>query len=193
MQKTLSMQTTAEYPDIGAVRFVRSTRAKYLRITVSADVPVRVTVPRRTGFEEARRFLDSKRKWVQQQLAKLRQRQTAVQDEIVLSDEALYAAQEKLVRRLEELADRHGYRYGRVTIRCQKTKWGSCSGQNNINLNVNLVFLPEHLRDYVLLHELVHTKHKNHGPRFWNELERRCEGRAKQYRHELRQYVIRPL
>jgi predicted metal-dependent hydrolase len=79
-------------------------------------------------------------------------------------------ARKVIVERLDELARRHGFSYNKVFVRNQKTRWGSCSGANNINLNVNLIRLPAELRDYTLLHELVHTRIKDHGPRFWEEL-----------------------
>ena len=71
-----------------------------------------------------------------------------------------------------ELAKQYGYIFNRVFIRQQKTRWGSCSAKNNINLNLKLVLLPTRLMDYVIMHELVHTRHKNHGPLFWKELDK---------------------
>ncbi len=79
-------------------------------------------------------------------------------------------AREILIAKLDELATRHGFTYNRVFIRNQKTRWGSCSSKNNINLNLKLILLPEGLRDFVILHELVHTKLKSHDTRFWEEL-----------------------
>ena len=80
-------------------------------------------------------------------------------------------ARKILCRRIGELAQLHNFRYNRVSIRKQKTRWGSCSSKDNINLNMNLLHLPSELMDYILLHELVHTRVKNHSRDFWNELE----------------------
>ena len=77
-----------------------------------------------------------------------------------------------LPKRLKELADKNGFRYENVSIKNTKTRWGSCSSTNNINLNLHLMGVPEHLLDYVLLHELVHTVVKNHGEKFWLMLEK---------------------
>ena len=88
---------------------------------------------------------------------------------------------------VEELAEKYGLTYNRVTIRCQKTRWGSCSARNNLNLNAKLTRLPGHLMDYVLIHELVHTRHKNHGREFWNAMNR-IVGDAKLRRRELSRY-----
>lgn len=72
-----------------------------------------------------------------------------------------------LVPRLEELANRHGFQYQGVGIRAQRTRWGSCSAKGRLNLNACLLFLPEKLTRYILLHELCHTRQMNHGEGFW--------------------------
>jgi len=92
-----------------------------------------------------------------------------------------------LVERLNELARKHDFTYNRVFVKNQKTLWGSCSSANNINLNANLVRLPGELRDYVIVHELVHTRHKNHGKIFWKALNR-IVGDGKRLQRQLRQY-----
>jgi predicted metal-dependent hydrolase len=87
---------------------------------------------------------------------------------------------EKIITRLTELARQHGFSYRKVTIRNQRTRWGSCSAKNNISLNIKLVALPAELFDYVILHELVHTRIHNHSSRFWQELNKYVEdGKAK--------------
>ena len=88
-------------------------------------------------------------------------------------------AKEYLPQRVEELANLHGFRFKRVSIKNAKTRWGSCSYDNNINLNIHLMRLPQHLIDYVILHELSHTVEKNHGPKFWTLLEKVCENARK--------------
>jgi len=81
-------------------------------------------------------------------------------------------AKRKLSRRLKYLADKHGFTYNRAFIRNQRTRWGSCSQKNDISLNMKLVRLPDELMDYVILHELAHTRCKNHSSEFWAELDR---------------------
>jgi predicted metal-dependent hydrolase len=98
-----------------------------------------------------------------------------------------YEAKIYLPKRLQELAEKHGFRYQDVTIKNTKTRWGSCSGVNNINLNLHLMRLPDPLIDYVLLHELVHTVEKNHGPGFWRKLEQ-CYPGARQADREMQKY-----
>ncbi|MGQ1947405.1 M48 family metallopeptidase [Geofilum sp. OHC36d9] len=93
-----------------------------------------------------------------------------------------------LVPRLAELARQFGFSYNRVFIKNLKSRWGSCSSVNNINLNLHLMRLPESLSDYVLLHELCHTVEKNHGPDFWRLLDRCTNGCARQKAREMKSY-----
>lgn len=83
-------------------------------------------------------------------------------------------AKKHLPKRTAELAEEFGFRYTKVSVRNAGTRWGSCSGVNNISLNIHLMMLPDELIDYVILHELTHTVHKNHGPGFWSHLEKVC-------------------
>lgn len=75
-------------------------------------------------------------------------------------------AKQHIPDRLKTLAKQHGFKYAKLTLRNNKTNWGSCSGQGNISLNIQLMRLPEPHIDYVILHELCHTVHHNHGPKF---------------------------
>jgi predicted metal-dependent hydrolase len=107
------------------------------------------------------------------------------------SDETLRKeARAYLPAELRRLAETHGFRYNRLAIRKSRTRWGSCSSKKNINLSLFLMILPPHLIEYVLLHELCHTVEMNHGPRFWELLNRYTDGRAKALQKELRGYHI---
>ena len=91
-----------------------------------------------------------------------------------------------LPSRLEMIASRHGFHYTGVTIRNTKTRWGSCSSKKRINLSSLLMQLPDHLIDYVLLHELCHTIEMNHSERFWALMDKVTNGNAQKLRKELR-------
>ena len=98
-------------------------------------------------------------------------------------------ARDYLPGRVAAFARLHGYSYRQVFLKNLKTRWGSCSSAGNINLNIRLMELPEHLIDYVILHELAHTRHKNHGPAFWTELDK-TTGNARKLDRELNKYHI---
>ena len=143
-------------------------------------------MPRRGNLHQAKEFLLSKTSWIQKHLRKIDQ--NANLHEIPdLKNIDLEKARAYLFNRLNYFSEKYNFSYNRAVFRRQKTKWGSCSGRNNINLNINLVTLPQQLQDYVLLHELVHTKHKNHGKVFWAEMDRLI-GDARQLRKEMRKY-----
>lgn len=104
-----------------------------------------------------------------------------------ITDVMRWEAKIYLPKRLKELADKHGFKYQNVTIKNASTRWGSCSSTNNINLNLHLMRIPEHLADYVIMHELVHTVVKNHGEKFWLLLEQ-VYPNAKKADREMKKY-----
>ena len=169
----------------------RSTRAKNLNITVKPFKGIRVAVPHGLSFKKAEQIARSKTAWLKKHLCriqKLEKEYEAIPEvEIDRKD-----ARKILVARLEAIARKHDYKYNKVSIRNQKTRWGSCSCTNNISLNIKLTVLPDELRDFIILHELVHTKVKNHGSRFWAELSR-AEPRARELAKQVRHHNIRLL
>ncbi len=98
-------------------------------------------------------------------------------------------ALEYIPEHLKQLALKYGFTYRKLSLKNQKTLWGSCSSSNNINININIMRLPQHLLDYILVHELTHTVHKNHSLNFWNALDQ-CIGNGKALSKELRNYRI---
>ncbi len=184
---------TIHIKDIGEVRLERSRRARRIIITVKPGRGVRVAVPRRTSFKNALEFVQTKKSWIMKHLAKIqtyeRQKQ-AFEDNFRSIDKA--AAKKTIISRLNQLAAQHRLTYNKVSIRNQRTRWGSCSAKGNISLNIKLVALPQELADYVILHELTHTRVHNHGKKFWQELEKYTEnGKAKAKR--LVEYGLRIL
>ncbi len=97
-----------------------------------------------------------------------------------------FEAKKILPPRINELALKHGFQVNKITIRNNKRNWGSCSSKNNISLNLQLMKLPDDLIDYVLLHELVHTKIKNHGPQFWAKLDELTNFKARELSNQVR-------
>ena len=114
-----------------------------------------------------------------------RRRRKAVPDKALRAE-----AKAWLIPRLKELADKHGFTYNKVFIKNNVSNWGSCSVKGNINLNMQLMRLPEELRDYVILHELCHLRQLNHGEEFHKLLNSLCGGREKELRRQLRSWHI---
>ena len=97
-------------------------------------------------------------------------------------------AKKTFPERVSQLSLKYGFKYNKLFIKNLKSRWGSCSAVNNINLNLQLVRLPDYLCDYVILHELCHTKEKNHGQNFWNLLNNCTNNKAKILAKEIRGY-----
>jgi len=150
--------------------FVRHRRARRYLLRVEPDGRVRVTIPRGGSRREADAFASRHLVWIAAQL-------TRVQPPAVAPDaqRAWRArAREVLPARLYELAERHGCAVAAVRIRSQKTRWGSCGRNGHISLNWRLMLMPEWVRDYVLIHELMHLKRMDHSPKFWRHVEAAC-------------------
>jgi predicted metal-dependent hydrolase len=128
---------------------------------------VSITVPYIVPYMAAEAFFKLKRQWVIETMARQKDKFKYVQpvsrDEI---EQLRKKAKAELPSRLDELAARYGFAYNKVAIKHNATNWGSCSARNNINLNLNIVRLPEALQDYILLHELCHLRHHDHGHGF---------------------------
>ncbi len=107
----------------------------------------------------------------------------------ILQKALRHEAHRLLPERLQQLACKHGFLYKSLKINSSKGRWGSCSSKQNINLSLSLMLLPWHLIDYVLLHELCHTKEMNHGENFWALMDQVTEGKARVLRAELRKYT----
>ena len=154
-------------PQIGDVLFNRSVRSRSISIKVHPTKGVTVTFPYIVPYAAARAFYQMRRDWVLDTMARQKEKYKDVHIPSADEIEALRRkAKAELPPRLSQLAVRYGFMYNRVTIKHNATNWGSCSARSNINLNLNIVRLPKVLQDYVLLHELCHLRHQDHGHGF---------------------------
>lgn len=161
-----------------------------MSIVVTTSGDVRITLPYRGTVRQAEDFLREKSDWIaarrlRASLIRLRHRQ-------LIGDgppPSRKTAEEILRGRLDHLARKYGFPLNKVAIRNQKRRWGSCSANNNISINEKLARLPDRLIDFVLLHELVHTRVKNHSKDFWLELGKYVDT-VGALRRELRQYRL---
>ena len=173
---------------IGKIRFERSRKAKRINISVRPFKGVRVAVPYRVSYDKAKIFANSRKKWILKNMNKISEMERNYKFlSLYFNNIDQQQAGKILAQKLEKWAKKHGFIYNRLFIRNQKTRWGSCSPKNNISLNMKLVRLPERLMDYVILHELVHTRVKNHGLRFYIEMDRLVSNR-KSLDQELKDY-----
>lgn len=234
-------ERTIHFEGIGDILFRNSSRARHLNISVRPFQSVRVSIPTGMSYNSAIRFVNGKRLWIQQHLAKMKEfeKQQTMFDEnssyctkhhkLYLSkadrknisvrisrgkinviypteinsdskevqtairkgiERALKVeAKQFLPDKIKHLAVKFKFNYNKLTLKNIKSRWGSCSMKNNINLSVHLMRLPDHLIDYVILHELVHTVHHNHSKCFWAMLDK-VSGGAKVLDKELRKHRI---
>ncbi len=154
---------------------VRSKR-RTIAIEIKPDGSVLVRAPYWALNAEIRLFVRAKSAWIEEHVRKVQKR--AAESQLAgqpLSEDELKdlrkAAKKDLPARAERFAEQMSVGYGQLAIRCQKTRWGSCSAKGNINLNLLLMLCPEDVRDYVVVHELSHLKEMNHSKRFWSVVE----------------------
>ena len=179
-----------EFNEIGKVDFRINNRAKYLRIHIKPFKGIFVTIPRGISQCKAENFVLSKKEWIKKHLKKVREfEKNVTENRTKIKPVDRNKAKIFLINKLEELTDKFNFSYNKVSIRNQKTRWGSCSSKNNISLNCNLINLPGKLINYVLLHELVHTRVKNHGADFWQEMGKYLED-PRALNKELREYRL---
>ena len=159
------------------VTIIRSNR-KTVAIQVNSDLSVTVRAPRSASEKDIEEILKKKEAWISKHIEKMKKTKERFEAEptekltrekvIALAEEALKV----IPARVEYFARVIGVTYGKITIRNQKTRWGSCSSKGNLNFNCLLMLAPPEVLDYVVVHELCHRKQMNHSKAFWSEVEK---------------------
>ena len=181
----------ADEPEEGLIpcEVVRSSR-KTIAIQITAEGRLVLRIPRRASVQAAMRFAEEHRDWIEvhykEAVERQRNRKTYGAEEIRNFTEKLRPV---LMHRVALYAACMGVTYGKITIRNQKTRWGSCSAAGNLNFNWRLALLPEDLMNYVIVHELAHRLEMNHSARFWTQVENILPD-WRERRRRLREYVI---
>ncbi len=151
--------------------WVKSNR-KTIAIQIKEDGRVVVRTPYSMSRVKAEQFIEERRDWILKNQKALKEKQD---QKMVITQEMRKAGVEKAMeifpKRVEYYARLMGISYGRITIREQKTRWGSCSGRGNLNFNWKLTLMPPEILDYVVVHELAHRKEMNHSRDFWKIVE----------------------
>lgn len=211
------MQRTIYHPGIGEVTLSRTRRSTRISLSVKTNGALRLSFPTWVAQKRALGFLDEKIDWIAETRKKLAEKYpNAAQDqpgkEPQTPEEAAARAAERaagatavkqkieklrveakavlpeMVARLAAEHAGHGIRYGAVRIKASRSKWGSCTARNDLNLSLFLMELPRYLAEYVVLHELCHTVHHNHSPRFHALLDAVTRGHHRALNKELRSH-----
>lgn len=158
-------------PKISIIRSSRKTLSIQLKCgEIIARAPLRMK------DKEIYSFIESKKSWIEKNLAKIEEREQAASDAEPFTEEEIKALAEKakviISQRVQYYAPKISVTYNRITIRCQRTRWGSCSSKGNLNFNCLLALFPLEIIDSVVVHELCHRKHMNHSPQFYAEIEK---------------------
>lgn len=159
------------------IRVVRSGR-RSVALQIDGDLRLTVRAPYRMPDREIRNFLEEKSSWIEKNMRRMERRQAElrVEPSELLTVEQLRTlakeAAEYIPGRVAFYASQAGVSYGRITIRNQRSRWGSCSSRGNLNFNCLLMLTPPEIIDYVVVHELCHRREMNHSPLFWREVER---------------------
>lgn len=188
------MKQIITHPILGEVEFSSTRRARRIILTVKPSGALRVSYPPRVSSKRALEFLNERIDWVISARERMAKR-CSEHPVLTFTDSEIESmrseAKRQLPQRVELLARHFGFSYGRITIRSSRSKWACCTSRNNLSLSLYMMMLPEHLRDFILLHELCHTRHHNHSKEFHALLDSCLGGRERELISELKKYHIR--
>ena len=175
------------------ISVIRSAR-KSLGLEVRDANTVLARIPTRVSDRELKDFVENHRSWILEKTAVMAEREenrksTPAPPPELLSKTDRMKIQLKIGKRVRHYCEAMGVTVGYVTVKNQKTRWGSCSAKGNVNFNYQLAFLPDELLDYVVIHELAHRRHMNHSRAFWAEVEKYCPDYLER-RDQLKEYSL---
>ena len=154
---------------------VIKSKRKSISIQIKSNQVI-IRAPQRMKNKDIEIFVESKRNWIEKHLESVLEKQKLIDFSEPYSAEEIKSfvskSKEIIPERVEYYAPKIGVDYNRISVRCQKTRWGSCSSKGNLNFNCLLVLLPDEIIDSVVVHELCHRKHMNHSPQFYAEIEK---------------------
>ena len=181
------MDKVYKHPRLGDVLLRQRWTTSRISLSVKPGGEVRLSYPRLISTARALRFLEEKVDWVLRMREKVAERGMSGADYTPEQIEALRReAKRVLPAMVERLAARNNFKYGKITIRATRSKWGCCTSQNNLSLSLFLMTLPTHLQEFVVLHELCHTVHHNHSAEFHALLDKVTGGREKELNRQLK-------
>lgn len=175
------------------ISVIRSAR-KSLGLEVRDANTVLARISTRVSDRELKAFVENHRSWILEKTEVMAEREekrksTPAPPPELLSKTDRMKIQLKIGKRVRHYCEAMGVTVGYVTVKNQKTRWGSCSAKGNVNFNYQLAFLPDELLDYVVIHELAHRRHMNHSRAFWAEVEKYCPDYLER-REQLKEYSL---
>lgn len=175
------------------ISVIRSKR-RSIGLEVHIDGNVIVRIPNRLSRKQLEDFLDKHKLWIEEKRKYVIDKaDSKISTNAKKSNELTHGEIQNIhnafENKVEYFSKIMGVSVGRITIRNQKTRWGSCSSKGNLNFNYQLYYMPEELMDYVVIHELAHRKHMNHSKKFWAEVAKYCPD-YKERKNRLNQYKL---
>lgn len=157
------------------LKVIRS-RRKTISLDINYRNEVTIRVPYYTDRNQILQFVEEREGWIEANAYLIQEKQAEAERQGILTEEGLEKLKQQAARlipqKVQYYAAQMGVSYGTVTLRMQKTKWGSCSGRGNLNFNILLLLAPPEILDYVIVHELCHRKYMDHSAAFWNEVKK---------------------
>ena len=155
------------------IQVIKSKR-KTIGLEVHTDGRVILRAPMRITNRELNKFIDNHMSWIESKLSLIEKKNadkiSVAPPKETISQKELDAIKEKFTTRVQYYCNIMGVSVNRISIKDQKTRWGSCSSKGNVNFNYKLYYMPQELMNYVIVHELSHRKYMNHSDLFWNEV-----------------------
>ena len=151
-------------------------KRKSLAIIIKNNAEVHIRAPQYKFFDSSKidEFVNSKKDWIVENVEKMKKNIKERRPELSIKDKKQKKEEAKniIFDRIAYYAEKYGFKYSKLRLSSAKTRWGSCSSNGTISINWNLIFAPTRITDYVIIHELCHTRHHNHSKRFWDEVEK---------------------
>jgi hypothetical protein len=158
-------------------KLIKSSKRRTICISINTDGAVVIRAPKSIKNKHIENFLKEKKEWIKKNIKKVeRNRIEAINFAKNLNPQKIknYKLKAKILlqKRVNYFSHKYKFKYNKIKISNAKTRWGSCSANNNLNFNWKIIFAPKNVIDYLIIHELVHTIHKNHQKNFWNMVEK---------------------
>ena len=169
----------------------RSKRAKYISATMHATGELVISLPEKLSEKHTDKFLKEKANWILKRAAEAEDDTCVLLPKYTKREEAFYIEYAKLyiLRKVQMLNEFYGFQINNVHVKRQRSQWGSCSHKRNLNFNYKLIFLPAHLAEYVIIHELCHLGEMSHKKAFWDLVSKKVKN-PKEIDKELRNYYL---